>query len=478
MSEDWLVTTDRSVQVADLLLALVPWGDRLTVRAGADESCTLIADRSNHAIAWITPSVPVTVLTEVAHDYHLPGLNTDRTWWTEVVVPASRYRAQDMPTPRALAHAIAHAAGGEALSLSTIGGALRSARTQSGRPVDDVACDVLTDSTAIFLQTRPILAMTWWVRYAMAWAAGRGLWAVFVTPRTTQLSPVLLHSTRRGVCGWIQQDSDGPACGLNAMPLTWNGQAFQPAGLAANLSASNGPWELMLECETHHPLASNAPIAHLASAAQAAVGLPEPSTWGLLEPTVRPWDRQVIAEQAAFTSPDQFRFFTRSADVHGICTVVPEPTGIREEVAVIAGSAGVATLRAGVIDQQRMGERLLQAGCDWSVLGYRPAASADGHRGGAEAAPLPGVIAYRPGRFAELATLDDLGVSSTPNVHTSSTNAGVVITFEAGQARRDEDLARLWEVWRRLLQALARSDGNQRERGPTRPQPVPANVEA
>ncbi|MGB3186101.1 MAG: DUF6177 family protein [Ornithinimicrobium sp.] len=481
MSEDWLVTTDRSVQLTELLQALQPWGDTLTLRASADESCTLIIDSADHAVAWITPSVPVTDLADIARDHELPGLNAERTWWTEVVVPAGRHGAQDTPSTRGLARAIAHAAGGEALPLSTTTGAQRSACVHGGQPVDDVACDVLTDSSAIFLQTRPILAMTGWVTYAMSWAADRGLRAVFVTPNTARLSPVLRHFAGRGGCGWIQQGSDGMTDGFDGAPLVWDGQAFQPTGPAAHAPASNGPWELLLECEAYHPQASSAPIAHLVSAAQAAVGLATPDTWGLLEPTDRPWDRQVIADQAASTSPNLFRFFTRSADAHGICTVVPKPIGVREDVVVVAGAAGVAELLAGGIDQQRMGERLLQAGCDWSVLGYRPAASANGEPGGLAAEPLPGLIAYRSGRFADLhdlTALDNLGVTSTSGVHAAKTDVGVVITFEAVRARRDEDRTRLREVWRRVLQALAGSGANQPESRPAKPQSVPESVEA
>ncbi|MGB5950933.1 MAG: DUF6177 family protein [Ornithinimicrobium sp.] len=257
MSEDWLVTTARSVQWTELHVALEQWGGGLRLRRTKDGSCALIADVGDHALAWVTPSVPVDNEDgDVARDHHLPGLNADRGWCTEIVVPASPHQSHDTPGTRALARAIAHAAGGEALPLSTIAGVRRSPRASSAsraRPVDDMACDVRSEAVAIFLQTRHVLAMTGWVRYAMSWAAAHDLGAVFVTPHTTELSVILRHLAERGACRWIQQTSEALIDGLDGVRLIWDGQDFRPAATSGPRRvrvASTRRWDVLRESGT------------------------------------------------------------------------------------------------------------------------------------------------------------------------------------------------------------------------------------
>ncbi|CAN5609544.1 hypothetical protein BH23ACT6_BH23ACT6_11050 [soil metagenome] len=476
MSDDWLVTSDRSVQVAELLLALEPWGQAVTLRAAADESCTVVADVDGSALVWITPSAPVRDVAHIVRQHRLPDLNSGHAWWTEVIAPSG----PDHPTvsgvtSAAVAASIARCAGGVALPLGALPGSPRDTRpTQQGH-AEELACDVLTDEVAIFLQSRPVLALTAWATLAMMWAQGRGRVPVFLTPSTTRLSPVLHHFAERGGCWWIRETPGGLTSGVTGTPVRWDGTSFRFTGDGAPTSCGTGTWELLLECETHHPTSSEAPVGQLAYAAHLACGIAPPTSWGMCEPTDRPWQRHEIAHEAAKASPEPFRFFSRSGGADGIAAVLPEPVGLREEVVMCAPAGDLMPVHTDLV---RIGERLLQAGADWAAMGYRYAPSATDGAGGPASEPLPGLICYRPGRFGgfDPATLD---IANTPGVVIVHTDSGVVITFRSGDQPTDDEATAALSAWRRTLGALASSDVLRSRRAAPSPQHTePISVEA
>lgn len=453
MSEDWLVTSSRPLATEDLVMSLRAWADQVSIRVDASEMCTVVVDSSDRVLLWLAPSQrvhdPADALTrsglKAADDPEQEAI-----WWTEVIQPVARHTGWgSMVDAGSVASALAQVVDGQAQRLSASASAVAGDNvSQHG---DDLACDLLTDTCAVYLVTRSVLAVTPWVSIAMAWAARRGVTPVFLTPGTTQLSPVMHHFARRGGCLWVRQGVEGMHNGATGSALAWARGAFVDSPAASWPVALSGGWEVVYEGEVLHTDTSGMAIGHLAQATHDACGIEGPTSWGVLEPTSEAWRPREITEHAREASPDPSRVFFRSPSGDGIVTVVPQPVGVQESLTWVAPADDVMPRSTNL---GRLGEQLLEAGSDVALLGYRrPTVAQPGH-GGSTGNVLPGVICFKPGRFGGL-NAATLNLPADSGALAYATEVGVVVIFPVPEHTSDAASKALLAAWGNTLLTLA-----------------------
>ncbi len=453
MSEDWLVTSSRPLATEDVIMSLRVWADQVNIRVDAAALCTVVVDSADRALVWLAPSQrvrdPQDALTRVGLA-SVTDPEREAIWWTEVIQPAALHTGwASLIDAGSVAGALAQVVGGDAQRLSAA--ARERRRDEVSEHADDLACDLLTDRCAIYLVTRPVLAVTPWVSIAMAWATRRGVTAVFLTPSATQLSSVMHHFARRGGCLWVRQSAEGMHNGATGAALAWTSGGFVDRPGAPWPAALSGRWEVVYEGEALHTDTSGMQIGQLAQTTLDACGIEGPTSWGVLEPTSEEWRMADITEHAREASPEPSRIFFRSPSSDGIVTVLPQPVGVQESV---AWAAPANDLMPRSTNLGRIGERLLEAGSDVALLGYRRPTSAVSGPSGATGNVLPGVICFKPGRFGGLGA-DTLDLPADSGALAYATDAGVVVTFPAPERNDDAASSALLAVWDHTLSTLA-----------------------
>ncbi|WP_461031056.1 DUF6177 family protein, partial [Streptomyces sparsus] len=96
------------------------------------------------------------------------------------------------------------------------------------------AVDVLSDSSAVVIQDRPVVAMTAWLSDALRAAVDSGRGLQIVTPRTSRLT----LPTRAALSGppnrWVVNDGEGGYYdGLSGAELRWQDGGFTSTGTPA-----------------------------------------------------------------------------------------------------------------------------------------------------------------------------------------------------------------------------------------------------
>ncbi len=453
MSEDWLVTSSRPLAVEDMIVSLQVGAEGVSVRVDAAELCTVVVDGSDRVLLWFGPSQQVSDPQDALRRTGLaPIVDAEREarWWTEIIQPQIRHTGlSSLVDAGSVATALARVAHGNAQRLSAT--AVDSVAAEAGECTDDIMCDLMTDTCAIFLQTRPVLALTPWVSIAMAWSVRREAMPVFLTPGTTQLSPVMRHFARRGGCLWVRQGAEGMHNGATGEALTWSNGTFACSPAAPWPVALSGDWEVVYEGEVLHTDTAGMQIGRLAQTTHDACGMADPTSWGVLEPTSEEWALDEITEHARVASPEPSRVLFRSPSSDGIVTVLPQPVGVQESV-TWAAPADDRLPRS--TNLGRLGERLLEAGSDVALLGYRRSARSKVGGGGATGNVLPGVICFKPGRFGGL-NATTLHLPADSGALARATDAGVVVTFGVQQNTSDASSARLLAAWDHTLSTLA-----------------------
>lgn len=455
MSEDWLVTSHRPLAVEDVVMSLRVWAVQVSVRVDTARLCTVVVDSSDRVLLWVAPSQQV---REPADALARSGLTPvtdaeqEAIWWTEVIQPAARHTGWGSSVSAgSVANALAQVVNGNAQSLTPAPGEGESGTDEVDEHAEDLACDLMTDACAIFLQARSVLSVTAWVSIAMAWAARRGLTPVFLTPGTTQLSPVMHHFARRGGCLWVRQGAEGMHNGATGAALTWTRGAFVDSPAAPWPVALNGGWEVVFEGERLHTDPTGMQIGHLAQATHDACGIEGPTSWGVLEPTSEAWRPQEITEYAREASPETSRVFFRSPSGTGIVTVVPQPVGVQESLMWVTAADDVPPQSTHL---GRVGERLLEAGSDVALLGYRRPTVTWPGPGGSTGNLLPGVICFKPGRFGGL-NAATLNLPADSGALAYATDVGVVVTFPVPKHSSDAASGSLLDAWDHTLSTLA-----------------------
>lgn len=129
------------------------------------------------------------------------------------------------------------------------------------------AVDVLTDTTAVIIQDRPLIAMTSWLSDALGTAATAERALQIVTPPTTRLTLPTRNALRGLPNRWVVQDPEhGYYDGLSGAVLHWKNGTFTPVhderGVTRVAEAfapapDTGDRQLILALRTRHPANEN-----------------------------------------------------------------------------------------------------------------------------------------------------------------------------------------------------------------------------
>ncbi|CAM5237081.1 hypothetical protein SVIOM74S_09310 [Streptomyces violarus] len=160
------------------------------------------------------------------------------------------------------------------------------------------AVDVLTDSTAVVIQDRPLVAMTSWLSDALRTAATADRALQIVTPPSARLT-LPTRTALRGVPNrWVVQDPEhGYYDGLSGAVLHWKDGSFIPVhdeqgatrvAEAFTPTPDTGDRQLILTLRTRQPAEENLALGHALEAAfQHLTGAP-PAGWSTPNPSTSP----------------------------------------------------------------------------------------------------------------------------------------------------------------------------------------------
>lgn len=175
------------------------------------------------------------------------------------------------------------------------------------------AVDVLTDSTAVVLHDRPVLALTAWLSDVLSTTTESALSLQIVTPPHVRLSAPARATLARIPNRWIVQDpTDGYYDGLTGAILRWQDGTFAPGRTANGQTAMAKAFttitptddrQLIVAFRTEHPADERLVLGRaLETAWQTLTGAP-PAGWGTAEPINLPWSTRQLTDLARDRAP-------------------------------------------------------------------------------------------------------------------------------------------------------------------------------
>ncbi|GHC48915.1 DUF6177 family protein [Streptomyces flavofungini] len=175
------------------------------------------------------------------------------------------------------------------------------------------AVDILTDSTAVVLADRPVVALTAWLSEVLRATADAGRALHIVTPSRSRLSLSLRTALTGPPNRWVVQAPQGGYYdGLSGAVLHWRDGTFTPAldddgeTVAAKGFTPPAPpseQQLTLSVRTHHTPDSDLVLGRSLETAWHHLTGAAPAGWGTAEPVNLPWSRRQLTALARDRAP-------------------------------------------------------------------------------------------------------------------------------------------------------------------------------
>ncbi|MDF9814785.1 DUF6177 family protein [Streptomyces sp. SPB162] len=359
MTKDVIALTPKMPDVGALLAGLYAGGPELRVDSANDGAVIQLRGRDGRPLVSVEAPLLVQVPGEaerlLGRETALPQIPF---WWTEARASTA------VPEAKRLAGAVA---GRLALLLGgvtwppaagTVGvvGLADSPATDIDvhpAPIDaQPAVDVLTDTTAVILADRPVVALTAWLSDILRTTAESGHALQIVTPPHVRLS-LPLRAALTGVPNrWVVQDPDcGYYDGLSGAVLHWTNGTFTAARAdtgetpvaEAFTAAAAGPVEsrqLVVAFRTvHRPHERLVLGRSLETAWRTLTGGP-PAGWGTAEPINLPWSKRQLTDLARDRAPQPTQLFVvGDPDRPALASqrVTRTANGIQEDITLTLG---------------------------------------------------------------------------------------------------------------------------------------------
>ncbi|MCO8304495.1 DUF6177 family protein [Streptomyces sp. RKCA744] len=316
MTKDVIALTPTMPDVRTLLAGLYAGGPDLRVRTAADGA----------VVQLCTPDGTTLVSIEAPILIHTPGeparlLGTGTTtpdtpvWWTEARATTAVPEAGQLAG--SFAGRLATVLGGttwppEAATTDVIPLTIDTTTTPANT-TPHPAIDVLTDTTAVVLQDRPVIPMTSWLSDALRTAITSDRALHIVTPNTARLT----LPTRNALGGhphrWVVQDpQDGYYDGLSGAVLRWHNGTFAPTRATSGTTpvapaftntTETGERQLILALRTRHPADDQLILGRaLETTWHHLTGAP-PNGWSTAEPVNLPWSTRQLTDLARRRAP-------------------------------------------------------------------------------------------------------------------------------------------------------------------------------
>ncbi|CAM5457082.1 hypothetical protein GCM10010261_54820 [Streptomyces pilosus] len=212
------------------------------------------------------------------------------------------------------------------------------------------AVDVLTPSTAVVIQERPLVPMTSWLSDALRTAAEHERGVQIVTPPGSRLTLATRTALRGLPNRWVVQDpEDGYYDGLSGAVLHWKGGTFtpvrdahgaaRPAGAFAAPTAAHGR-QLLLTLRTRHRADADLVLGRaLETVCTRLTGAP-PAGWSTAEPVNLPWSTRQVTDLARSRAPRPTWLIAvgePGRPMLATVRVLRTPGGVEEDIALAFG---------------------------------------------------------------------------------------------------------------------------------------------
>lgn len=179
-----------------------------------------------------------------------------------------------------------------------------------GQPV----VDVLTDSTAVVLYDRPVLALTTWLSEVLRDTAASDRALQIVTPPHVRLSAPARATLLQVPNRWVVQDpAQGYYDGLSGAVLRWQDGMFTPVpgedgtvpvAEAFGRTAPSGDRQLVVAFRTTLPAHEDTVLGEALETAWRALTGAAPAGWGTAEPVNLPWSPRRLTGLARDRAPE------------------------------------------------------------------------------------------------------------------------------------------------------------------------------
>ncbi|MDO0937150.1 DUF6177 family protein [Streptomyces sp. DG2A-72] len=352
MTKDVIALTPKMPDLRTLLAGLYAGGPDLGVNTLADGAVIQLCAPDGRPLVSVEAPILVQVPGETARllDHPVDG----PVWWTEA--RASTAVAEAGRLAGSFAGRLATVLGGtvwppeaattDVVPLTTDVSALPVPAT------DAPAVDVLTATTAVVIQDRPLVAMASWLADALRTATTADRALQIVTPPTTRLT----LPTRTALQGlpnrWVVQDPEhGYYDGLSGAVLHWKNGSFTPVhdeqgtprvAAAFTPTPDTGDRQLLLTLRTRHLADKDLVLGRaLETAFQHLTGAP-PAGWSTAEPVNLPWSNRELTDLARSRAPHPTWFIAvGSPNRPALATarVLRTPAGVEENVTLALGYA-------------------------------------------------------------------------------------------------------------------------------------------
>ncbi|WP_328874432.1 DUF6177 family protein [Streptomyces sp. NBC_00287] len=314
MTKDVIALTPKMPDLPTLLAGLYAGGPDLGVNTTADGAVVQLCTPDGRPLVSVEAPILVQVPGETARLLNHPVAD-EPVWWTEARASTAVAEAGRL-------------AGSFAGRLATVlGGAVwppEAATTDVVPLTTDVsaipvpatappAVDVLTATTAVVIQDRPLVALTSWLSDALRTTAEDDRALHIVTPPTTRLTLPTRTALRGAPNRWVVQDPEhGYYDGLSGAVLHWKDGTFTPVrdkngtartAKAFTTAAEPDDRQLLLTLGTLHPADKDLVLGGaLECAFHHLTGAP-PTGWSTAEPVNLPWSSRQLTDLARARAP-------------------------------------------------------------------------------------------------------------------------------------------------------------------------------
>jgi hypothetical protein len=346
VTKDVIALTPKMPDTWALLAGLYAGGPGLGIAAAADGAVIQLCGPGGRPLvsveAPVLVQVPGEALRLLGSDVPVPF------WWTEARASTA------VPEAERLARSVC----GRLNAL--LGGTTWPSDTTTTEVVDvsavpapndrQPAVDVLTDSTAVVLIDRPVVALTSWLSDVLRVTSATGRALQIVTPPHVRLSLPARTTLAQIPNRWVVQD---PGCGyydgLSGAVLRWQHGTFAPALTAdgkptvaeafADVTPSTER-QLIVAFRTLHPADEHLLLGRaLETAWKTLTGAP-PAGWGTAEPVNLPWFPHQLTDLARDRAPKPTQVVAVGhSDRPAIATmrVTRTATGVEEDIKLTLG---------------------------------------------------------------------------------------------------------------------------------------------
>ncbi|WP_327723921.1 DUF6177 family protein [Streptomyces europaeiscabiei] len=220
--------------------------------------------------------------------------------------------------------------------------------------------DVLTESTAVVLSDRPVLAFTTWLSDVLRTASATNRALHLVTPSQARLTLPLRRALRGAPNRWVIQDpaSGGYYDGLSGVPLAWQQGTFLPTSttVADAFTQQTEPTperQLTITFRTvHAPTADLVLGCGLETAWRHLTGA-APVGWSTSEPVNLPWSPRQLTDLARDRSPAPTHLVAIGAPDHpSIATlrIARTKAGVAQDITLTLGYPSAADVPLDAIE--------------------------------------------------------------------------------------------------------------------------------